>query len=366
MFVSVLAVRGRVDDVQPTALVDLGKPAFRMGIAEIGVGCRAHELKVAVRPEREVYRVRDKAIGHGASGARRRRRAARRRARSRWRRSTKGLLELLPNESWNLLDAMMRERGIEVETSTAQMQVIGKRHFGRKALPAGGGGGRINARELFDTLLLWRGRVQLDERGEARVEVPLNDSLTSFRIVAVADADVGLFGTGEARIRTTQDVMLISGLPPIVREGDRVASGFTVRNATDKPLSLDVTPTLRVTDAAGAALPAPKLKAQRANLAPGEARELDWDIAVPAARRASSGRCPPSIRAWPARRMRFAWRSAWCRRCRSPRCRGPSRSSTRSCACRSRRRRMRCPAAAAFRSRSRRASPAICPACASS
>ena len=34
--------------------------------------------------------------------------------------------------------------------------------------------------------------------GEATVEVPLNDSLTSFRIVAVASSGAGLFGTGEA------------------------------------------------------------------------------------------------------------------------------------------------------------------------
>ena len=37
-----------------------------------------------------------------------------------------GLLELLPNNSWQLLDAMMARRGEEVETATAQMQVIGK------------------------------------------------------------------------------------------------------------------------------------------------------------------------------------------------------------------------------------------------
>ncbi len=40
VFVSVLAVRGRVGGVQPTALVDLGKPAFKLGIAEIQVGWR--------------------------------------------------------------------------------------------------------------------------------------------------------------------------------------------------------------------------------------------------------------------------------------------------------------------------------------
>ena len=61
VFVSVLAVRGRVGDVQPTAMVDLGKPAFKLGIAEIQVGWRAHELKVDVQPDRTVYHVREKA-----------------------------------------------------------------------------------------------------------------------------------------------------------------------------------------------------------------------------------------------------------------------------------------------------------------
>jgi alpha-2-macroglobulin len=280
VYVSVLAVRGRVGDVQPTAMVDLGKPAFRLGIAEIGVGYRAHEIKVAVQPEREVYRVREKAIvtvravradgGRLPAGAEFALAAV-----------DEGLLALWPNTSWNLLEAMMRKRGIEVETSTAQMEVIGKRHYGRKALLAGGGGGRMNARELFETLLVWRGRVRLDERGEARVEVPLNDSLTSFRIVAIADAGAGLFGTGAAVVRTTQDVMLISGLPPVVRDGDRVASGFTVRNATGRSLTLDVTPALQVRDSTGNALPAPTVKAQRISLAPGAGRALTWDIAIP-------------------------------------------------------------------------------------
>ena len=66
------------------------------------------------------------------------------------------------------------------------MQVIGKRHFGLKAFPPGGGGGKQSTRELFDTLLLWKARLPLDANGEASVEVPLNDSITSFRIVAVA------------------------------------------------------------------------------------------------------------------------------------------------------------------------------------
>ena len=79
-----------------------------------------------------------------------------------------GLLELAPNDSWKLLDAMMQRRGIEVDTATAAMQVVGKRHYGRKAREPGGGGGRRTTRELFDTLLFWKARVKLDAQGDAQ------------------------------------------------------------------------------------------------------------------------------------------------------------------------------------------------------
>ena len=131
-----------------------------------------------------------------------------------------GLLELKPNDSWKILEAMLGQRTAEVVTSTAQGLVIGKRHFGRKSLPPGGGGGKAGARELFDTLLLWRARVALDANGRATLEVPMNDALSSFRLVAVAHAGAAKFGTGAASVRTTQDLMLLSGLPPVVREGD--------------------------------------------------------------------------------------------------------------------------------------------------
>jgi hypothetical protein len=107
------------------------------------------------------------------------------------------LLELMPNASWNLLDAMLQRRSWGVETSTAQMEIIGRRHYGRKAVPAGGGGGKSPTRELLDTLLLWKPKLVLDANGQAVVTVPLNDALTTFRIVAVADMGAGLFGTGQ-------------------------------------------------------------------------------------------------------------------------------------------------------------------------
>jgi hypothetical protein len=272
MFVSVLAVRGRAGDVQPTALVDLGRPAFKLGIAEIRVGWRAHELRVGVTAERPAYRVRETAVVRIAvrtpDGA-----APPPGSEVAVAVVDEGLLELAPNSSWHLLEAMLGRRGYAVRTATAQMQVVGKRHFGLKAVALGGGGGRQTTRELFDTLLLWKARVPLDARGEARLEVPINDSLTSFRIVAVATSGLGRFGTGTTTIRSTQDLMILPGIAPLVREGDRFRSEVTLRNATERAMAVTVRGWIE-----GAGDP---LGEQALDLAPGEARTVGWEVTAP-------------------------------------------------------------------------------------
>lgn len=272
VFVSVLVVRGRVGEVQPTALVDLGKPAFKLGVAELRVGWKMPELKVTVAAEREVYRVREKAavkisvrtstgktLPTGSEVAV----AA----------VDEGLLELAPNTSWDILNVMMGRQTYGIQTATAQMQVVGKRHYGLKALSQGGGGGRQATRALFDTLLLWRGRVALDEQGEASIEIPLNDSLTSFRIVAVATAGVSQFGAGATTIRTTQELMVVPGLPPVVRENDRFRAEVTVRNTTNRTMAVTVSGL--VTDPIG------PLAVQTLELKAGETQVLGWDVVAP-------------------------------------------------------------------------------------
>lgn len=273
--VTVLAVRGRVTEPAPTALVDLGKPAYKLGVASLRVGERGHALNVRLTSPQPVYKVRDTvpvsirvaradggALPAGAEVAV----AA----------VDEGLLELAPNRSWKLLDAMMATRPWEVATATAQMQVVGKRHFGRKSVAPGGGGGQMPTRELFDTRVLWQARVKLDAHGQAQVKVPLNDSLTSFRIVAVAHAGAGFFGDGSVSVQTRQDLMLLPGLPPVVREGDAFSAGFTVRNGSTQAQTVTLTPSL----AAGATPIA--LEAQTVTLAAGEARTVVWPVTVPA------------------------------------------------------------------------------------
>jgi uncharacterized protein YfaS (alpha-2-macroglobulin family) len=298
VYVSVLALRGRLREVPwysfftwgfkaprewwtsfwyegkeyeaPTALVDLSKPAFRLGMAEIRVGTQAHQLDVAVKADKESYPVRGQAkvtitvkLPNGQPAANAEVAVAA---------VDQALLELMPNTSWNLLEAMLQHRSWGVETSTAQMEIIGRRHYGRKAVPAGGGGGRSNTRELLDTLLLWQPALQLDAKGQAVVTVPLNDALTTFKIVAVADASTGLFGTGQTSIQATQDLQIISGLPPLVREDDQFRAQVTLRNTTKTAMKVEVSPRATLLD----------LKPQTIEIPAGEAREVAWNVTAPA------------------------------------------------------------------------------------
>jgi uncharacterized protein YfaS (alpha-2-macroglobulin family) len=267
--------RASGDYQPPTAMVDLSKPSFKLGMAPIEIGQAKHRLKVEVVPQQAQYGVRQSAQvklrvtqdGKPVPDAQIAFAAV-----------DEGLLALAPNESWKLLDGMIQTRAWGVTTATAHSEIIGRRHYGRKAVAAGGGGG-FATRELFDTLLTWQPLVAVNAQGEALVQVPLNDSLTRFRLVAVADAPGQRFGTGENSINVSQDLQLLSGLPPLVREGDRVQAMLTLRNATGRAMDL------RVTLAGKAALDTGEqpvaAEPRSVKLAAGQAQELSWDVVVP-------------------------------------------------------------------------------------
>ena len=297
VYVSVLAVRGRITESwgdwlhrlgekvgivspaepapPPTALVDLSRPAYRLGIAKVKVGWEAHQLRVAVAADQPRYGPRETAgvaiqvrepDGTPARGADVAFAAV-----------DQALLQLAPNPSWDVLTAMMGDRPLSVLTSTAQMQVVGKRHYGRKAVAAGGGGGGDEAalnRENFQPVLLWRGHVALDANGRARIPVPLSDALSSFKLVAIATDGADRFGTGSADIRTAQDLQLFAGIPPQVRVGDQFAAGFTLRNGTSKPMTVTATVNLQPRVASGRPL--------TVTIPAGGAVPVAWNLTAPA------------------------------------------------------------------------------------
>ena len=207
-----------------------------------------------------------------------------------------GLLEMWPNRSAGILHAMLAQRGIDVASRSGSEAMSDSLTLHKVAaqgrvgpgfyLPRGGlprfafaaslAPGPIPdafRREHFDPLLLWRGRLAVDDNGTAEIDIPLNDLVTSFRIVADATAGAHLFGTGEATIRTTQELVLHDALPPVVRERDSFLATFAVRNASDAPQRLEV-----VAHAEGL----PKLRSRSLTLPANASDEVSWRVRVPA------------------------------------------------------------------------------------
>ena len=287
---------GALEVVGNQARLDLAswRPDRATARTEIEVSDEANKLDVVVEPERDSYRTRDSARvrvtvrnpdnlpPEGAELA--------------LYVVDEGLLDVWPNRSAEILEHMMRWRPPDVSSRSSSdamgesltLTAVAEGPVGdRSYLPRGGRRSWMGAnasgyvprtvgafrRERFDPLLLWRGRVALDDDGTAEIEVPLNDLVSAFRIVAVATAGAHLFGTGEATIRTTQDLVLHDALPPRLRERDRFRAMFAVRNLSDAPQRVEV-----VAGATGL----PRLRRRTLSLAPGESDEAAWRVRVPA------------------------------------------------------------------------------------
>ena len=293
--VSVLAVRGRTGPAKPKgeARMDPDAPDYRHDTVELAVDWDTHALAVRVEPDRESYRIRDRATVRitveGPGGA------PRPDAEVALVAVDEALLDLWPNPTWNLLAAMLQDRWTRIDTSTnldglkASLSFVPSESDVEEVIVTGSFVRRstfslgVNAnaapdavdpplRRDFESLLLWRGRLSTGSDGTATVDIPLNDLLTSFRIVAVAMAGKDLFGTGEATIRTTQDLVLHGGLPDTVREGDRFDAVFTVRNASDRTRRVRV---VAEADELG------ELPEKRLRLRPGRSGEVSWPVTVP-------------------------------------------------------------------------------------
>ncbi len=282
VYISALLIRGRVSDQKATAMVDLGRPSFRLGITPIKVGWKPYELNVSVKSNQKTYQIREnvsaeivvkdylgqtpKAGGEVLVAV-----------------VDEALLELSPNPTWKILDNIMGMRGLNVTTSTNQSQVIGRRHFGLKAKPTGGGGGKSPTRSLFNTLVYWKTKVLLDKDGKANISFKLNDSLTSFKIVAVVSSGVNEFGTGSTSIQTSQDIQTFNGIPSVAREGDLFDHEFTLRNASSETKKVKLTLKSSETSRSNPKIKSPFLPIgeKSVQLPPSSTTSIGWKLEIP-------------------------------------------------------------------------------------
>lgn len=121
-----------------------------------------------------------------------------------------------------------------------------ERPFGNKGLMIGGGGEglaalRERARKDFRATAYWNGGLVTDEHGEIDARFPAPDSLTRYRVLAVATAGAERFGQGTGELVVTKPVIVEPALPAFANVGDRHLLQAVVHNTTKQPGDFEVT-----------------------------------------------------------------------------------------------------------------------------
>ncbi len=152
-----------------------------------------------------------------------------------------GVLRLTGYTEPDLLSTFYSERQLQVNTADSRMrlQSISDDDKGDESggdVVDGGGGGSSavgeGIRKDFRTLAVWAGAVDVPSSGKASVDVKLPESLTAYRIIAVAASDVDQFGVAKSTVEVRKPLMLQPALPRFVNVGDTFEAGVVVFNRT--------------------------------------------------------------------------------------------------------------------------------------
>jgi uncharacterized protein YfaS (alpha-2-macroglobulin family) len=295
LFVSVLLVKGRTqtgpaggDPTDATGapaadLSDPGKPSFRLGYVELKVEDASKRLTVAVTADREEYRPANSATvrldvkdagGRGAASEV-----------TLWA-VDYGALSLTAYRTPDVLGSVYVRKALQVLNADSRQRIISRRVLTPKGSTDGGGGGADpgagTLRKDFRVLAFWIGSVATDAQGRATVDVKLPESLTTYRVMAVAADRASRFGSGDAEVRVNKPLTLEPTYPRFLAVGDRASFGAVV--ASQLPAAARATATMRsldpgVLEIAGAA-------EQTVAVAPGGAVEVRFEAAAKAIGRA--------------------------------------------------------------------------------
>jgi len=230
--VSVHLIQGRTSEELKDG-VDLGKPAFKMGLARITVIDPDSELKITAASDHEGYQPGE---------------------------TVKVDITVEPPDGTErpaeLLVAVVDERILQLagdsdsrydlwrrfyqmpygDVATSQMLtgLLGRRHYGKKGAPSGGDGGGVALRKDFLPLAYWNPSLVTDDKGRASVTFKAPDNLTRWRVLVVAADKAHRFGKGSASFQVSKKLMIEPALPSFLTAGDKFVGRVSVFNRTGK------------------------------------------------------------------------------------------------------------------------------------
>ena len=222
----------RSDDEGPNVVEDPsdpGKPSFRLGYVELNVEDASKRLTVGVRADKEEYRpanaakvlldVKD-ASGRGAPSEV-----------TLWA-VDYGVLSLTAYRTPDVLGSVYVHKALQVMNADNRQRIISRRVLTPKGETEGGGGGAEagagTLRKDFRVLAFWLGSVATDEYGKGEIEVKLPESLTTYRIMAVAADRASRFGSSDAEVRINKPLTLKPTFPRFLALGDKAYFGAVV------------------------------------------------------------------------------------------------------------------------------------------
>ncbi|HEU4521242.1 MAG TPA: MG2 domain-containing protein, partial [Thermoanaerobaculia bacterium] len=242
VYVSVLLVKGRTQDATTEDTSDPGKPSFRLGYVELEVEDASKRLQVEVKANREEYRPATKAridlSVRDADGKPVQSEV------TLWA-VDYGVLSLTGYRTPDVLESIYLRKALQVVNEDSRQRIISRRVLTPKGAGEGGGGGADagagTLRRDFRVLAFWIGSVVTNARGEARTEVTLPESLTTYRIMAVAGDRESRFGWDDTEIRVNKPLMLTPAFPRFLSVGDSAHFGGVIHSQVRRPGRATVT-----------------------------------------------------------------------------------------------------------------------------
>lgn len=126
------------------------------------------------------------------------------------------------------------------------MMFEGAQQMMRKGMPVpmtaaangGGGGGAAEpprVRRFFPETLLWQPQLLTDDKGQAKLEVTMADSITTWRLAGSAVDGQGQLGSFQQGIRVFQDFFIDIDFPVALTQNDEVTVPIAIFNYLDTP-----------------------------------------------------------------------------------------------------------------------------------
>jgi uncharacterized protein YfaS (alpha-2-macroglobulin family) len=241
VFVSVMLLRGANDSPRK-----IKAPEYRIGYCEVKVARPEAKLTVSVKASAPVAKpgekvqleaeVRD-AAGQPAADSEVVLFAV-----------DEGVLSLTGYKTPDPLAFFNQRRRLAVQTSltlpTLLKEEAEESDFANKGYLIGDAKGGPPAldglRKNFLACAFWKATLKTDAQGRVHAEFTAPDSLTRYRVIAVAASKKDQFGTGESAIEINKPVMIEASLPRFGDFGDKLVLRAVVHNNTDAAGEADV------------------------------------------------------------------------------------------------------------------------------